>query len=73
MELIVDDNHLGRSEALWKQSGHQDTLTALNLSTRRVIIVAPHPDDEVLGAGGLIQAALSRDISVEVVAVTDGD
>jgi len=73
VELIVDDNHLGRSEALWKESGQQDTLTTLNLSTRRIIIVAPHPDDEVLGTGGLIQAALSQDISVEVVAVTDGE
>jgi len=73
VELVVDDSHLGRSEALWKVSGHHDVLAALDLSARRVIIVAPHPDDEVLGAGGLIQAALSSDVSVDVVAVTDGE
>ena len=73
MELTVDENHLGRSEALWKESRHQSTLVALELTTRRLIIVAPHPDDEVLGAGGLIQTALSRDISILVIAVTDGE
>jgi LmbE family N-acetylglucosaminyl deacetylase len=73
VELVVDKNHLGRSEAQWRDSGHLDILTELDLSARRIIIVAPHPDDEVLGAGGLIQAALSCDISVEVVAVTDGE
>jgi LmbE family N-acetylglucosaminyl deacetylase len=45
----------------------------LELATPRVILVAPHPDDEVLGAAGLIQAALARDIWVHVVAVTDGE
>lgn len=49
MELTVDENHLGRFEALWKESRHQSTLVALELTTRRLIIVAPHPDDEVLG------------------------
>jgi len=73
VDLVVDNFHLGHSEAKWKASGHLDILTGLDVSARRIIIVAPHPDDEVLGAGGLIQAALSCDISVEVVAVTDGE
>jgi LmbE family N-acetylglucosaminyl deacetylase len=73
VELIVDDNHLGRSESIWKASGRHLALTHLELSTQRVVIVAPHPDDEVLGAGGLIQVALSRDLSVQVVAVTNGE
>jgi LmbE family N-acetylglucosaminyl deacetylase len=73
VELIVDENHLGWSEALWEDSGHHLALTHLELSNQRIVIVAPHPDDEVLGAGGLIQAALSRDMSVRVVAVTDGE
>lgn len=36
-------------------------------------MVAPHPDDEVLGCGGLIARQRSRGIDVLVVAVTDGD
>lgn len=40
---------------------------------RRLVVVAPHPDDEVLGAGGLMCAAAAVGIDVQVLAVTDGD
>lgn len=39
----------------------------------RIIIVAPHPDDEVIACGGLIQQALALGDSVWVVYVTSGD
>lgn len=39
----------------------------------RLLVVAPHPDDETLGAGGLIQRALARGGSVRVLFVTNGD
>jgi LmbE family N-acetylglucosaminyl deacetylase len=39
----------------------------------RLVVVAPHPDDETLGAGGLIQRVLARGGSVRVVLVTAGD
>jgi len=39
----------------------------------RILIVAPHPDDEVLACGGLIQQALALGDSVWVVYVTAGD
>jgi len=39
----------------------------------RLLVVAPHPDDEVLGAGGLVQRVLARGGAVEVVLVTAGD
>jgi LmbE family N-acetylglucosaminyl deacetylase len=38
-----------------------------------IVIVAPHPDDEVLACGGLIQQALALGDSVWVVYVTSGD
>ncbi len=40
---------------------------------KNLLIVAPHPDDETLGPGGLIQAALAKGIQVYVVVVTNGD
>jgi LmbE family N-acetylglucosaminyl deacetylase len=42
-------------------------------AAKHVLVVAPHPDDETLGAGGLIAALRLRRISVTVVAVTDGE
>ncbi|MGN6312790.1 MAG: PIG-L deacetylase family protein [Rhodanobacteraceae bacterium] len=38
-----------------------------------LLVVAPHPDDESLAAGGLIQRALSVGARVHIVFVTDGD
>jgi len=37
-----------------------------------LVVVAPHPDDETLGAGSLIAAAVRAGIRVAVVALTDG-
>jgi LmbE family N-acetylglucosaminyl deacetylase len=39
----------------------------------RVLVFAPHPDDEALGCGGLIQHAVAAGAQVRVVFVTDGD
>lgn len=39
----------------------------------RLLVFAPHCDDEALGAGGLIQAALRQGLNVHVVIVTAGD
>ncbi|MGI4855222.1 MAG: PIG-L deacetylase family protein [Janthinobacterium lividum] len=37
------------------------------------LVLAPHPDDETLGAGALIAALRARGIPVTVVAATDGE
>jgi LmbE family N-acetylglucosaminyl deacetylase len=39
----------------------------------RLMVVAPHPDDEVLGAGGLMQRVRAAHGSLRVVYLTDGD
>ena len=39
----------------------------------RLLVVAPHPDDETLGAGGLIQRVLENHGRVRVVLITAGD
>jgi LmbE family N-acetylglucosaminyl deacetylase len=38
-----------------------------------LIVVSPHPDDETLGAGGLIASYAGRSRPVIVVSVTDGE
>jgi LmbE family N-acetylglucosaminyl deacetylase/glycosyltransferase involved in cell wall biosynthesis len=40
---------------------------------RSMLVVSPHPDDEVLGVGGLIQAAAAQGIDVRVLMLTNGD
>ncbi len=50
------------------------TFTTLTLSTNdRILVMAPHPDDESLGCGGIIQAAVEQHIPVQVVFFTYGD
>jgi len=39
----------------------------------RLLVIAPHPDDEVLGAAGLIQRVRTTGGNVHVVYLTDGD
>ena len=40
---------------------------------RSAVIVAAHPDDEVLGAGGLISTLAASRVRLRLVAVTDGE
>lgn len=42
-------------------------------SNDRVLVLAPHPDDEAIGAGGLIQRALAHGGDVCAVFITSGE
>ncbi len=49
-------------------------IDAINLKKDdRILVVAPHPDDETLGPGALIRRAVVDKVSVEVVIMTCGD
>lgn len=39
---------------------------------RSLLVIAPHPDDETIGCGGLIALAAASGVCVVVVVVTDG-
>ncbi len=39
----------------------------------RLLVIAPHPDDEALGAAGLIQRVVTAGGSVRVILMTSGD
>jgi LmbE family N-acetylglucosaminyl deacetylase len=59
---------------MWNRRVSQENISSLApLHARRLVVVAPHPDDEVLGAGGLVQQALRDGLLIEVVSVTDGE
>jgi len=42
------------------------------LPNSHLLVVAPHPDDEVIGCGGLIQQVLAMDGQVTVIIMSDG-
>jgi len=51
------------------------SLPVLPLPSRgdRLLVIVAHPDDEVIGAGGLIAVAIHRGAAVSVAIVTNGD
>jgi LmbE family N-acetylglucosaminyl deacetylase len=58
------------------ESGWLNALSSLPAwlpPEKPILVIAPHPDDETLGAGGFIAAQRARGIDVSVVAVTDGE
>lgn len=76
---MVKFSHLdpGTSAVQWKQGGLRE-LPALPLDeiftqVDRLIVISAHPDDETLGAGGLIQLAQLRQVEVTVLVCTNGE
>lgn len=39
----------------------------------RILILAPHPDDEAIGCAGIIQEALNKKAKVKIIYLTNGD
>jgi len=74
VSFVADADHLGTDEAAWM--AHLDVLQLATLEVpdvARAIVIAPHPDDEVLAVGGLLRHLHRRGIELVVVAVTDGE
>lgn len=42
-----------------------------SLENQRILVIAPHCDDETLGSGGLIQKAISQNSSIHITITTD--
>lgn len=59
----------------WLHSGSIKTCALPDLITcnQRLIVVAPHPDDEVLACGGLLAMHQLQGGKIVVVSVTDGE
>lgn len=60
-----------RCDWLWQQPS--TSARSLCADHDRLVVVAPHPDDEILGCGGLLHHAAAQGMEVGVIAVTDGE
>ena len=56
----------------WAIKGSLGKFPPVDASTR-LLVIAPHPDDEVLSSGGLIQTILTAGGKVKIVFLTNGD
>jgi LmbE family N-acetylglucosaminyl deacetylase len=59
------------NESRWQ--AHLNKLPTWQPTSDILTIVAPHPDDETLGAGGLIYTCAERGHEIRVILVTDGE
>jgi LmbE family N-acetylglucosaminyl deacetylase len=64
----------GTPESRWRDWPGLAALPVLDIARwRNAVIVAAHPDDEVLGVGGLMALLADRGVRLRLVAVTDGE
>jgi len=71
--VTFDGRAPGTPPETWAGDARLTTRPPLDLDgVERLLVLAAHPDDETLGAGGLIATAAARGIPVTVVVVTDG-
>ncbi|MBI3321274.1 MAG: PIG-L family deacetylase [Candidatus Omnitrophica bacterium] len=57
-----------------RQPAERLTWPSVELTPQdRILILAPHPDDEVLGCGGVIQQAVAMRLPIRIVLLTYGD
>lgn len=61
----------GTPEHRW--AGHTRFPELDTTACPELVVVAPHPDDEILGVGALAAALVRRGVPVTIVSVTDGD
>lgn len=70
-----DADHCGSHAAAlvrWQAAARAVDAAAVLGPARSLGVIVPHPDDEALGCGGLIVAALERGLAVTITILTDG-
>ena len=74
--VTFQHTEVGTSENVWAEAHRSPRRPVERLNVdelRRLVVVAAHPDDETLGAGGLIAQAARAGIPVTVVVLTNGE
>lgn len=85
--VTFDHRDAGTPESQWRASGRLDSLAPLDVAALapadvdrpsgdsgvRVVVLAAHPDDETLGAAGLVRRLASSGAQITYVVATDGE
>ncbi|CAM3132432.1 acetylglucosaminylphosphatidylinositol deacetylase [Pseudomonas floridensis] len=77
--FVVNEDESGRGTPLqaWNASKKLGAVAAITADLLvppncRAVIIAPHPDDEVLGCGGLMRQLAQLEREILLISVTDG-
>ena len=67
----------GTPKQIWLSSPTIEKLERMSIDDEfphghRVLILAPHPDDEIVGCAGLIQQLIAKGIEIVLIAITNG-
>lgn len=73
MSAAFDHRDTGVPELEWRRAAPWRDAPPLDVSAGRLVVLAAHPDDETLGAAGLLVRARAEGREVHVVLVTDGE
>jgi len=74
MSLTVSETLVGTKEEDWLAWPALSDFSAMAWgSPGRVVVLAPHPDDETLALGGTMQSLAREGHSISIVAITDGE
>ncbi len=72
--VSFDHREPGTSEDDWVRAGVLDRPRDLDVDdVAALVVLAAHPDDESLGAGGLVHRLAARGVPVTLVVATDGE
>ncbi|MFC1596899.1 PIG-L deacetylase family protein [Planctomycetota bacterium] len=66
-------NAVKEARATWRRASIARRLPIRPVSAEAAVVVAPHPDDETFGAGGMIALKRALNVPVTVILLTDGE
>ncbi|MFT2817529.1 PIG-L family deacetylase [Leifsonia sp. A12D58] len=71
--VTFDHRSPGTDEAVWAADPRWDPTHQLVEDFSHLVVLSAHPDDETLGAGGLIARSAARGAQVHVIVATNGE
>ena len=71
--VTFDSSDTGTLESEWAHADRWQRLPRFARPIEHLVVLAAHPDDETLGAGGLIESVARDGARITIVVATDGE